>query len=541
MYTPSPVLLEEWFTRFTREVTPDDSNKYREFEMMEALCTGDKETSGIDLKPYEGFCKIMIRNILMVTDKRNQYENGETNCQRTVKNIPVCDLLKVWMWYLVWFCVPESVIKYFLDAVKQVKTEGFDPQKNYAECTYDAVLNIPDEKVKIILPEVQQILLSSMLYHKIGAETSEKEWCLEGKEKYQDNRLAPPTEVGGSEMGGNDKIRSGDSNLQDLQGILQQLDKALKEEKDEEAEKLKELEETVQDAIPARRPPPRPSEEHPTKVPEAPKEVVPEKKVPGEEDVRKEEAESEAASGDGTEQTTSEAQVPEVPPSEEPRPQETQDKSEETVTEKVKTTLHEDDHQDPSPSNPSSSVLGGGAAAPITPTAAARTNKIDLPTSYLPLIPSVTGILVMSYLLWKYFGMLGKARKRYRRAHQLRGPIPLEQQIVDHLDEDGPHAYTLLKERKPRSFATGGMKRSKGLVGRRAGHRMIIDIHLEVLEECQKGDLHSTKKDFFEILVQEFMGSEFMKSEFIKEENAPTEDVPKEQVQGSDSFSGFRV
>ncbi|ANQ09337.1 SICA antigen [Plasmodium coatneyi] len=57
---------------------------------------------------------------------------------------------------------------------------------------------------------------------------------------------------------------------------------------------------------------------------------------------------------------------------------------------------------------------------------------------------------------------------------------------------------------------------------------MIIDIHLEVLDECQQGDLHSKKEDFFEILVQEFMGSNF-----IKEEN-----IPKEQ--GNYSDFGFR-
>ncbi|ANQ08248.1 SICA antigen, partial [Plasmodium coatneyi] len=107
---------------------------------------------------------------------------------------------------------------------------------------------------------------------------------------------------------------------------------------------------------------------------------------------------------------------------------------------------------------------------------------------YLPLAPVFIGMSAMSYLLWKYFGILRKTRKRYRRAHQIRGPS-LEQKIVDHVDQDGP----------------------------------------QVLNECQKGDLHSTKEDFFEILVQEFMGSEFM-----KEEN-----VPKEQVPSSDS--GFRV
>ncbi|ANQ06695.1 SICA antigen [Plasmodium coatneyi] len=152
----------------------------------------------------------------------------------------------------------------------------------------------------------------------------------------------------------------------------------------------------------------------------------------------------------------------------------------------------------------------------------------------------------------RYFGILRKTRKRYRRAYQVRG-ASIEQQIVHHADQaHGPHEYTLVKERKPRS--TPKKRRKKRAVRRRAGVgcRMIIDIHLEVLKECQKGDLHSTKEDFFEILVQEFMGSEL-----IKEENVPKEQIPslnsgfreedflpkegfvsKEQVPSSDS--GFR-
>ncbi|ANQ07689.1 SICA antigen [Plasmodium coatneyi] len=62
---------------------------------------------------------------------------------------------------------------------------------------------------------------------------------------------------------------------------------------------------------------------------------------------------------------------------------------------------------------------------------------------------------------------------------------------------------------------------------------MIIDIHLEVLDECQKGDTKLVQEDFFEILVQEFMGSEF-----IKQEKVPKDDVLVEQVPSSDF--GFR-
>ncbi|ANQ06268.1 SICA antigen [Plasmodium coatneyi] len=64
---------------------------------------------------------------------------------------------------------------------------------------------------------------------------------------------------------------------------------------------------------------------------------------------------------------------------------------------------------------------------------------------------------------------------------------------------------------------------------------MIIDIHLEVLDECQKGDTKLVQEDFFEILVQEFMGSKFIKEENIPKEQVSMVDVPKEHVLCSDS------
>ncbi|ANQ07733.1 SICA antigen [Plasmodium coatneyi] len=181
--------------------------------------------------------------------------------------------------------------------------------------------------------------------------------------------------------------------------------------------------------------------------------------------------------------------------------------------------------------------------------AAALRNPIDPSdlTPYLPLPPVFLAISAMTYLLWKYFGMLSKRRKRYRRAHQVRGPS-LEQQIVDHVDQPGPREYTIVKERKPRSVPKGKTKSQKKQdlcrrVDPRAGvrRRMIIDIHLEVLDECQKEDLHSTKEDFFEILVQEFMGSKYMEEGNVPKEQVPSldsglrVDVPKEQVPCSDS------
>ncbi|ANQ06116.1 SICA antigen [Plasmodium coatneyi] len=124
--------------------------------------------------------------------------------------------------------------------------------------------------------------------------------------------------------------------------------------------------------------------------------------------------------------------------------------------------------------------------------------------------------------------MLRKTRKRYRRACQVSGPPSSKEQIVDHMDQDGPREYTLVKKRRqPTSVQTRRTKRPKKRGVDRpvrrtgVGHRMIIDIHLEVLDECQKGDTKLVQEDFFEILVQEFMGSKF-----IKEENASKEQIP---------------
>ncbi|ANQ09093.1 SICA antigen [Plasmodium coatneyi] len=144
-----------------------------------------------------------------------------------------------------------------------------------------------------------------------------------------------------------------------------------------------------------------------------------------------------------------------------------------------------------------------------------------------------------SYLFYTdcsgYF-FLGKRRKRYRRAHQVRGPATLEEQLLDRVDKGGPHEYTLVKERKPRSASTGTKSPKERVPVRRGvGRCTIIDIHLEVLDQCQKGDLHSTKEDFLQILVEEFMGSEFIKEEKVPREDVPKESVPMEQVPCSDS------
>ncbi|ANQ07622.1 SICA antigen [Plasmodium coatneyi] len=177
----------------------------------------------------------------------------------------------------------------------------------------------------------------------------------------------------------------------------------------------------------------------------------------------------------------------------------------------------------------------GGSSIPLSN----KLNPFDLLTPYFPTIPVAIATSVMSYLLWKYFGMLPKARKRHRKAYQVRGPT-LQEQVFSHVDNqaDDPHAYTLVKEGKPRS--TPIKRRKREGPGRRVGRRMIIDIHLEVLDECQMGDTDFMEEDFLKIIVEEFMGSKFIKEESVLKEqvsmaDVPKEEVSKEQVPSSDS------
>ncbi|SBO25695.1 SICAvar, type I [Plasmodium knowlesi strain H] len=148
----------------------------------------------------------------------------------------------------------------------------------------------------------------------------------------------------------------------------------------------------------------------------------------------------------------------------------------------------------------------------------------DLLTPFLPLAPVSIGLSAMAYYLWKYFGPLGKGGARFRRSPtEIPGPS-VQEQVLDHVEEAGPHEYQLVKERKPRSVPTR-TKRSG-----RVNRRTIIEIHFEVLDECQKGDTQLNQKDFLELLVQEFMGSEFMKEEQVPKEDVLMEPVPMELV-----------
>ncbi|ANQ08072.1 SICA antigen [Plasmodium coatneyi] len=435
---------------------------------MEALCTADKDTSGINMEPYKDFCKIMMRNILMVTDKKNQYENGGRNCQRTVQDITLCELLRVWMYYMAIFCIPEAVIQYVLSVVKVVR-KILNKSQKYAECAYEAALRIAYTGKTYNLDDPYYELFDTyMLFFKIMNEATSKEWCV-NRDKWQQRREAPPgADPARTETEVDDKIKNGNKEFEDLKEIILKVKDRVEEKK--------------------KKPETESASTQPQPPPQAPAAAPPEEEETSQDKTQEGEKKPE--------QTTSDAETPEGE-------QEVQEEEEDPVF------LFIHSLQQQKTLKPKMKQL-------------LKTQKEHQLHLYLLL----------------YFAFLGKRRKRYRRAHQVRGPPTLEEQPLDHVDQDdGSHEYTLIKERKPPSIPIKRMKK-QGL-GRRPGRRrgvrrrMIIDIHLEVLDECQREYLHSKKEDFFEILVQEFMGCEF-----IKEERVPMVDVPKEQVQCSDS--GFR-
>ncbi|OTN65990.1 SICAvar, type I (fragment) [Plasmodium knowlesi strain H] len=145
---------------------------------------------------------------------------------------------------------------------------------------------------------------------------------------------------------------------------------------------------------------------------------------------------------------------------------------------------------------------------------------------YLPLVPSILGIITITYFLWKYFGQLGKIRRFRRSPPEIPGPS-VQEQVLDHVQQDSSHEYRLVKERKPRSAPTRTKRSGRDPAGSgRVNRRTIIEIHFEVLDECQKGDTQVNQKDFLELLVQEFMGSEFMEEEQVPKEEVLMEHVP---------------
>ncbi|ANQ08349.1 SICA antigen [Plasmodium coatneyi] len=230
-----------WFTRFSEDVTQEDDKKNnREVDTVLYLC---EDLDGIpidDMEKYKGFCRIMVKNIILTTGVPKQYKNedGEMPCEKKVKNIPVCDLLKVWMYYMRIFCAPKDVIEKILDAVKPVMEKLIYGDGNYAECSYDDALKIPYTGQKNVVDEVYELFDTNILYNKMKETTSKKTWCTKAREG-----VSPAL----SDLVEDNRVVAGNGDTKKFNEIVQQVDNILvhEEEEEEKEKKLDVLKENI--------------------------------------------------------------------------------------------------------------------------------------------------------------------------------------------------------------------------------------------------------------------------------------------------------
>ncbi|KJP85429.1 hypothetical protein AK88_04932 [Plasmodium fragile] len=123
---------------------------------------------------------------------------------------------------------------------------------------------------------------------------------------------------------------------------------------------------------------------------------------------------------------------------------------------------------------------------------------------YTPaIIPAMVGIGLIAFFLWKYFAYLGHKRRRtYRTVRDIPSP-PLDDEILQHLQRGElpppDYGYTMIRDRRRPSAAE-----RRGQRPPRVHKRTIIELHLEVLNECEATEWENVKEDYLHILVEAF-------------------------------------
>ncbi|KJP85434.1 hypothetical protein AK88_04937 [Plasmodium fragile] len=126
-------------------------------------------------------------------------------------------------------------------------------------------------------------------------------------------------------------------------------------------------------------------------------------------------------------------------------------------------------------------------------------------TPVLFFLASVT-VALLGYSIWKYFAYLGQKRRRtYRIVRDVPSP-PLDEEILQHLQRGHlpppDYGYTMIRDRQPGRLPAAPRR---GQRPPRVHKRTIIDLHLEVLNECEVAEWENVKDDYLQILVEEFM------------------------------------
>ncbi|KJP84939.1 latent-transforming growth factor beta-binding protein 4 [Plasmodium fragile] len=126
-------------------------------------------------------------------------------------------------------------------------------------------------------------------------------------------------------------------------------------------------------------------------------------------------------------------------------------------------------------------------------------------TAITPILFFLTSVAValLGYSLWKYFAYLGKKRRRIYRTVRDVPSSPLDEEILEHLQRgEAPppdYGYTMIRDRQPASTSARRRRRPP-----RVHKRTIIELHLEVLNECEVTEWENVQDAYLQIVVEEF-------------------------------------
>ncbi|ANQ05796.1 SICA antigen [Plasmodium coatneyi] len=244
--------ITEWFTAFSNNPTEDDAINWIEFEAARALCERSDNEYKYDADKYKGFCEVMVRNIMLVTNIENQYKAKQTKCKNTVKDIPLCDLLKVWMSYMDNFCAPRSVMKYAFEAVENIKGT-FVGGSEYTECKYESFNNLYRDG-EDMLPKLWETMKNSVLSNELGR-VQKKKWCDESTRNYTKGLINNASHTR-NDKSVDDGILNSNPELQKLKSTIVQIENKVKKEEEEDRKVLQDaLQKAIQESKPQTPPP----------------------------------------------------------------------------------------------------------------------------------------------------------------------------------------------------------------------------------------------------------------------------------------------
>ncbi|KJP86088.1 hypothetical protein AK88_04279 [Plasmodium fragile] len=155
------------------------------------------------------------------------------------------------------------------------------------------------------------------------------------------------------------------------------------------------------------------------------------------------------------------------------------------------------------PATPTEKTSGNGdmnsGAGPDGPDLTA-----DILTATAPVLFFLSAVTVafLGYSLWKYFAYLAKRRRTYRTVRDVPSP-PLDEEILAHLQRGEPppdYGYTMVRDRRPGRLPAARRRPRPPRVHKRT----IIELHLEVLHECEATEWENVKQDYLKIVLQEF-------------------------------------